>query len=297
MEHAQAAMTIFVTGDKGFVGRETVKQLTKAGHEVFGFDLMDGYDIRDLEQLEAALKASNADRILHLAAIARFSEADANPRLAHETNVIGTLNVARAAAKYHVPVVYASTGSCYMPIELKPPITEEFPVRGNSVYGVTKTLGEKYIQEYTTHIILRYGHLYGREKRYHGLIGGFISRIERGLEPQLYGGKQSNDFCYIKDIARANLLALEVPWDSWNQVYNIGTGEEITAEAAGQAVCDVAGYTGKVNVNEGRTVDPMRFVFSTEKAERMLGFKAEWNFADGLKDMFSETKTPPDLGG
>lgn len=283
-------MKILITGDRGFVGTETVKLLKKEKHEVIGFDIMDGFDIKDYKQLAEVVAKEKPDRILHLAAIARFDEADANPKRTHETNVIGTINVVEVAKAAKIPLVYASTGSAYMPIKLTPPITEAFPTMGNSVYGCSKALGEKYVEEHNPHIILRYAHLYGKEKRYHGLIGGFLSRIEHDLEPVLYGGKQSNDFTYIKDVARANLLALTASWDKWNQAYNVGTGEELTAEQAGRIICDASGYKGEIQIKPQRSVDPDRFVFDTSKAERMLGFKAEYDFAKGLTDMFQEEK-------
>lgn len=282
-------MKILVTGNLGFVGSETQKLLDKEGHEVVGYDIMAGCDIRDKSQLKQKVGQTGPDRILHLAAIARFAEADKDPKLAHETNVLGTKNVAEVAGLFHIPVVYASTGSVYMPIRQEPPITEEFEACGNSVYGCTKYLGETYIKSnQMPWIILRYAHLYGKEKRMHGLIGGFMDRIQRGLAPTLYGGKQSNDFTYIKDVARANLLALTSPWDKWNQIYNVGTGEELSAEKAGEIVCKIAGWDGEVERKEQRTVDPGRFVYDCSKAERMLGFKAEYDFESGLKDMFTE---------
>ena len=210
-------------------------------------------------------------------------------KTAFEINVGGTVNVAHLARKYHIPLVYASTGSVYMPIEQKPPINETFPARGNSVYGITKYLGEIYVREVSSPwIILRYAHLYGKEKRMHGLIGGFLERIQRGMAPTLYGGRQSNDFTYIKDIAGANFAALIAPWDKWGQVYNIGTGQEITAEEAGKTICRITGYKGRIEKKEMRTVDPMRFSFDCSKAERMLGFKAFYSFENGLKDMFGK---------
>jgi len=279
-------MRILITGNMGFVGSETQKLLEAKGHSVVGCDLMDGQDIRDIDQLQKNIKYSGIDRILHLAAIARFVDADKNPKLAFETNVIGTKNVVGVAKKLHIPLVYASTGSVYMPISQEPPIKEEWPTMGNSVYGCTKNIGEIFVKEHTPYIILRYAHLYGQEKRMHGLIGGFVERIKRGLAPVLYGGKQSNDFTYIKDVATANLLALTAPYDKWNQVYNIGTGEELTAEEAGKIICEMTGWKGKIEFKEGRTVDPQRFVFDIKKAEIMLGFKAEYDFRKGLKDMF-----------
>ena len=281
-------MRILITGNKGFVGTETQRLLEEKGHTVIGYDLMDGYDIRDGEQLEGAVIDTEPDRILHLAAIARFAEADKDPKLAYETNIVGTKNVADVAKRQHIPLVYASTGSVYMPIELVPPIKEDFPIRGNSVYGCTKAMGEMFVRENTPHIILRYAHLYGKEKRYHGLIGGFLSRIERGLAPTLYGGKQSNDFTYILDVAEANRLALESPWDRWNQAYNVGTGEELTAEDAGKIVCEVTGYKGDIEKKEQRTVDPGRFVYDMTKSKSMLGVEPRYSFRDGLKDMFTD---------
>ena len=277
---------ILITGNLGFVGTETQKLLETMGYKVFGYDIMENRDIRDGEQFEAHVKEWRINRILHLAAIARFVDADKDPLLAHETNVLGTKNVALIAAKYHIPVVYASTGSVYMPITEEPPITEEFKAQGNSVYGCTKRQGELYVQKLgNPWIILRYAHLYGKEKRLHGLIGGFLERINRGLAPTLYGGKQSNDFTYIADVARANYLALVAPWDKWNQIYNIGTGEEITAEEAGKVICNAFGYKGKVDKKEMRTVDPERFVYDCSKAEKMLNFKADFTFKQWMTDM------------
>ena len=286
-------MNILITGNKGFVGTETQKYIESQGHFVFGYDIMeDRNDIRDIERFEAFVVDNKIDRILHLAAIARFSDADKDPQLAFETNVLGTKNVASIAKKYHIPVVYSSTGSVYMPItDFKGSIKEDWPAKGNSVYGCTKYAGETYIRECSPYIILRYAHLYGKEKRMHGLIGGFTDRISRGLAPTLYGGKQSNDFTYIKDIARANYLAVTAPWDKWNQVYNIGTGEEISAEQAGKDICKALGWPeADVEIKEARTVDPERFWFDCTKAEKMLNFKYAYSFADGLKDMFKEDK-------
>lgn len=287
------SLKVLITGSEGFVGTATRAELELAGHSVVGYDLMGRNDIRDRQQLMETVERVKPDRILHLAAIARFADADADPLLAFSTNVDGTRTVAAVAEATHTPLVYASTGSVYMPISQEPPITEDFRTAGNSVYGCTKLVGELYVRKaHIPTIVLRYAHLYGSEKRGHGLIGGFIERIERGLAPTLYGGRQSNDFTYVKDVARANRLALEASWDRWGQTYNIGTGEEITAEDAGRMVCDAWGYTGDTVRVKGREVDPQRFVFDTTKAQRMLGFTASYSFAEGLADMAAGGSMP-----
>lgn len=277
---------VLVTGSNGFVGSETCKLLLENGHEVVRYDIMDGYDIRDKQQFEDFIIEYDPDRVLHLAAIARFADADRNPLLAHDVNVIGTKNIMEVCAKFHVPLVYSSTGSAIMPLDsYEPPFKEDIPARGNSIYGSTKAMGEYYVAQHTPHIILRYAHLLGAEKRMHGLIGGFLDRINRGMAPTLYGGKQTNSFTYIKDVARANMLALTAPWDKWNNIYNIGSPEEFSAEDAGKLVCEIFGYKGEIEVKEGRAVDPARFKFDVSKAKIMLGFEAKYTLREGLLDM------------
>ncbi len=288
-------MKILITGNQGFVGRETQRLLEKEGHEVVGYDLMAGQDIRDINMFREFVQKEKPDRILHLAATARFAEADKDPESAFETNSIGTRNVAKVAGEFHIPMVYSSTGSVYMPVQREMPMTEEFPARGNSVYGCSKYLGECYVRRHASpYIILRYGHLYGKDKRYHGLVGGFLAKITVGQKPILFGGKQTNDFAYVKDIAIANLKALTSPWDNWNQEYNIGTGVEISAEEAGNIICEVMGYTGGVEIFKGREVDPERFVYNIDKAKYMLGYTAKWSFREGIADMMSEVKASGD---
>lgn len=281
-------MRILVTGHLGFVGAETVGAIEASGRGVVGYDLMELCDIRCHRQLAETVNLLRPERILHLAAIARFADADRDPMLAWQTNVEGTRNVVEVAKAFHIPLVYASTGSAIMPLDgYEPPYREDIPARGNSVYGVTKAFGEYIVRQHTPHIILRYAHIYGKEKRGHGLVGGFVERIQRGLQPRLYGGQQTNDFVYIKDIAQANLLALTAPWDKWNRIYHIGTGIELTASEAGRLVCGVMGYGGKVEVKEPRQVDPGRFCFDISKARAMLGYEPHYSFEDGLRDMFN----------
>ena len=179
-------MKVLITGDEGFVGSATKEYLRKEQNwVVVGYDIVNGYDFTDESQFAAVLEAEKPDRILHLGAVANFAEADKHPIRAYETNARGTQVVAQLAGRHHIPLVYSSTGSVYMPITDKPPITESFPVKGNSVYGCSKCVGELYVQRYANpYIVLRYAHLYGRGKRKHGLVAGAIERIRRGAEPR-----------------------------------------------------------------------------------------------------------------
>jgi nucleoside-diphosphate-sugar epimerase len=278
---------IIITGHLGFVGSHTKKALEERGYEVIGYDLKEGNDIRNLSQLLKVFK--KGDKILHLAAIARFAEADKDPITAFTTNVKGTDYVAEAAHIVGVErIVYSSTGSVYMPIDETPPITEDFKARGNSIYGCSKYLGELYLKRWTTpYVILRYAHLYGEGKIGHGLVGGFLDRIQRGLSPILYNGVQGNDFTYIKDVVQANILALESPL--LNETYNIGTGEELSAKEAGDIICEMFGWVGEVEKKLGRSVDPLHFVYDISKAKKLLKYNPKYSFRDGLKDFYDKS--------
>ena len=275
---------IVITGASGFVGGHTLKALEEKGYKVFNYDIANDVkdDIRDIERLKEVIK--EGDKVLHLAAIARFGQADDDPWVAYTTNVLGTKNVARVCKENKADrIVYSSTGSVYMPIEQEPPITEDFQCRGNSVYGCVKYLGElALLKESPPYIIFRYAHLYGEGRMDHGAIGGFLARMKRGLAPTLYGGKQSNDFTYIKDIVQANILALES--DKLNEVYNIGTGQELSTEAVFEKMRDFLDYDKEFERTPARAVDPLRFVYDISKARTELGYNPEYDFAKGLED-------------
>lgn len=275
---------VVVTGSSGFVAGHTIPLLRVAGYKVVPYDLKIGLDVCDREALRSVL--TPGCKVLHLAAVSRFSDADDNPPEAYRTNVGGVATVLSVALEQGAErVVLASTGSVYMPAWCIP-ITEHHPVSGNSHYGLSKAMGERMAglcgQPF---VMLRYAHLFGPDKRTGGLIDNFLSRVSRGLKPVLYGGWQSNDFCYVQDVARANLLALET--SHLNEAFNIGSGVEVTTEEAYEAICRVTGYTGGCERAGLRVVDAPRFVFSIEKARRLLGYMPGWSFEDGLRDMMA----------
>lgn len=277
-------MKIIVTGSAGFVGKHTVEALKAKGYEVVAYDISEGLDLLNKKQLKEVIK--KGDKVLHLAAIARFADADKDPLLTYKVNVIGTQNVVDVCDKNKAErLIYASTGSVYMPIE-ELPITEEHKVRGNSVYGCSKAVAEKIVEGgKTPWIILRYAHLYGKGKMGHGAIGGFLAKMELGQPPVIYGGQQTNDFTYIKDIVESNILALETEdLEALNEAYNIGTGTELTTDEVFEIMAEKFDYHTLPERFPQRGVDPGRFAFSVEKAKKLLKFSAKYDFRQGLDD-------------
>ena len=271
---------VVVTGSEGFVAGATIPVLESHGFKVIRFDRKLGQDICNPADLRNTLRPG--DRILNLAAVARFKSCDEDPPEAYRTNTGGVAMLTQIAEEVGVErIVHASTASVYMPV-WQAPISEHHPTGGNSHYGVSKYLGEKMfgLHQKVPFIILRYAHLYGPGKQSGGLIDTFIDRITRGAAPILYGGAQSNDFCYIEDVAHANLAALLT--DHTNETYNIGTGVETTTEAALKLLSTLSGYNGPVDRQPMRAVDAPKFVLTIDKARRLLNWKPVWNFQTGL---------------
>ena len=275
-------MRVLVTGSEGFVAGHTIPLLEAAGHEVVRYDLELGQDVCIAGQLREHIVPGT--RILHLAAVARFAEADENPAEAYRTNVGGVATVLRVAKERGAErVVLASTGSVYMPV-WSVPVDENHPTSGNSHYGLSKALGERMVWVHKApFVLLRYSHLYGKDKKHGGLIDNFVERVDRGLRPVLYGGAQTNDFCYIKDVATANVQALLTP--HLGQTFNVGSGEEISTFDAAEVLREATGYKGEFMAGENRAVDAARFVYDISKARDLLGYQPQWSFRDGLRDM------------
>jgi len=277
-------MKVLVTGGSGFIGRATIEQLSKNEHTVINYDISNHRSILDRLTLEDFL-GMGVDKCLHLAAVSRFDMADRDPLQAYELNVNGTKVVAKACAKFNIPLVLASTGSVYMPITKEPPIKEDFPAVGNSQYACSKAVAEQVVKKYSPqYIILRYGHVYGIENQT-GLVGSILSRIARGIAPVIYGGQQSQDMVYVADVARANLLALEAPFSCWQDTYNISSGMELIVKDIIQSICKKFGWAGDISITPGRDQDATRMLFDISKAATKLGFEPEYTLEKGLEDM------------
>ncbi len=225
------------------------------------------------------------DKVLHLAAIPRFDDARQNPQKAVRVNVEGTLNIIQVCiGKKAERLIYSSTGSVYsrnVPV----PIREDASREPSSVYGLTKKQAEDWIFFYGNrlpYVVLRYAYVYGKGKDW-GAVGAFLKRIKEAKRPVVYGGKQTNDFIYIKDVVQANLLALET--DRTRQVFNVGTGRATSIKD----VCELCIKRSKTDltmkIEPAREFDFPVFVYDISKAQVLLDFDPKWNISKGIEDI------------
>lgn len=281
---------VIVTGGNGFIGTHTIEELVRRGFKVTAIDLEDdnlkgNCDFINCDILSNDLEKyiSHGDKVLHLAAVARFDKAEQNPTLSVRVNVEGTLNVINACIRKKADrLVYSSTGSVYS-TDAPIPIREDALRMPSSIYGLTKKMAEDLIFFYGNklpYIILRYGYVYGRGKDW-GAIGAFIKNIRRGKPPVIFGGKQTNDFIYIKDVVQANILGLETEY--LNQVYNIGTGRAVSIKDVCEICLKAMNADIKPIVEPARAFDFPVFVYDISKAEVLLKFRPKWSLLDGVK--------------
>lgn len=139
-------MKILVTGVKGQLGYDVVKELEKRGHEVYGTDV-DNMDITDGAAVEKTIKAYMPDAVIHCAAYTAVDNAEDNVDICRKINKDGTENIARACKKTGAKMIYISTDYVFDGQGTRPWEPEDKAAPLN-VYGLTKYEGELAIQKY-----------------------------------------------------------------------------------------------------------------------------------------------------
>jgi UDP-glucose 4-epimerase len=222
-----------------------------------------------------------------------LGECVSDPRTAWEVNTLGTWNVVEACLAAGVKrIVYSSSASVYGNA-VETPMTEEHPFNNRTTYGATKIANEQmlramYEQHKLPYVGLRYMNIYGPRLDYHGtyvsVIMKVLDRIFAGERPVIFGdGSQIYDFIHVADVARANVLAMQA--DCADENFNIGMG---VGTSINELVHILLALTGSRLEPEYRR-EAQSFVThrigSTEKAERLLGFRATIPLRDGLQSV------------
>lgn len=316
---------ILVTGGCGLIGSTTIDQLLKnenPGQIVIFDNLVRGSmrnvqdilkdervtlvkgDIRDQAAVEAA--TAGMDAVIHMAAI-RITACAAEPREAMEVMCDGTYNVVEAAQKAGVKKVLAASSASVLGMADTFPTTEaHHPYNNRTWYGASKVMLEGLLRSFNdmyglNYVAMRYFNVYGPRMDIHGkyteVLVRWMQRIEQGIPPLILGdGKTSMDFIYIEDLARANVLALKS--DASDEVFNVASGVETSLNELAAALMKVMGADPAMVPEYGpeRSVNPVaRRLAATEKAERMLGFKAEVDLEEGLRRLVTWWRANKDM--
>jgi len=304
---------VTVTGGMGFVGRHLVRALCRLGKQVTVIDVSDTNlgelppgarliqaDLRDYDSVHSAL--SGARIVFHLAGNASGTVSVQRPRFDFETNALGTANVANAAAAAGVRrLVYLSSAIVYGTPETTP-ICESHPTRPFLPYGASKLSGELVVR--SLHEALGLSVVIGRAFVLYGpgenprLAGGEVSQFLRwqlnGLPIQVTGDldAKTRDFLHVADLCHALLIIADRGDDG--QVYNLGSGSEVSMRTLARAVGAITGRDPAVEADESALDDSFRLVADTSRLGE-LGFRPQVQLDQGLRDLASMLGDRPEL--
>ena len=165
-----------------------------------------------------------------------------------------------------------------------------------SQYGISKHTVEHYLFLYgqlygLRWTVLRYANVYGPRQTPHGeagVVAIFCGRLLDGKPCTINGdGKQTRDYVFVGDVARANLLAAQ---KGFAGALNVGTGVETDVNALYGHLARAAGVSRPPEYGPARLGEQKRSCISPEAASRAIGWRPEVSLADGLARTFAHFK-------
>lgn len=308
-------MKIMVTGGAGFIGSNVVDGYIQAGHEVLVVDnLFTGkrsnvnpearfyeMDIRspDMGQL---METNRPDILCHHAAQISVPDSVSKPLEDAEINILGLINLLESAVKYNVKkVIFISSGGAIYGEASEYPTSESCNPKPFSPYAVSKYSSEHYLAyyrhqyglDYTT---LRYANIYGPRQIPHaeaGVVAIFMDNLIKGKSSVLNHFPDDDDgmvrdYCYVGDVAKANLKALE---KGSGDCFNIGTGLGTKTLTLYDIIYEAfkelrPGVSEKMSVpikKKARPGDLTRSCLVVDKARRILGWSPETTLEKGIR--------------
>ena len=299
---------VLLIGGAGLIGSHIVDQLIAT--PVAEIVVFDNFVRGNKDNLAAAMRSpkvkviegSMTDRAaldqamagvdgLFLLASLWLGECVNEPRSAWEVNTLGTWNVIEAARAHHVKrIVYSSSASVYGNAVVTP-MTEEHPFNNRTTYGATKIANEQMFramneQHQLAYVGMRYMNIYGVRMDYEGtyvsVIMKVLDRLFAGERPVIFGdGSQIYDFIYVEDAAAANILAMQA--ECVDEFFNVGMGIGTSINDLVLQLIELTGATIKPEYKAEAQSFVTHRIGSTEKAERLLGFRATTPLREGLR--------------
>ena len=297
-------MKSLVIGGSGFIGRNIIELLNKKGHYTVSYDIAkkdsDANDhitgnISDYDKLNGSMK--DVDYVFNLAAVTSPPEFEDINSNGYEINVMGTYNILKAAYKNNVKkVILASSSAVYGNINV--PVKEDMVTNAYpNLYAVTKYTNEITARSFSLlrhldSVYLRYFNTYGigenSKGAYSSIFHKFIEDLKNKKTPVIFGdGTQRRDFIYIKDNARASVLAMEK--GKTGEAYNIGTGVSTDFNTIYKIIKEEMDSNIEPKYEKNPFSSYQMFTQANiEKAKNELGFDPEYNIRSGVRAMLDQ---------
>ncbi len=317
-------MKILVTGAAGFIGSHLMEELQQHLHWVMALDRVfpDTTIVRDAREVRPGVKVFynqvqadfcktdtvriffeswKPDIVCHLGAVPSVKQSVDDPLNTMHNNVTGTWNVFEAARLAGVKrVVFISSGAVYGQTAFAYSgklLHEDLPLLPLNPYAISKKFGEEMAQQWASDIwegpdtvSLRLSNVFGpRQKR----DAAYASCIERFLwqwrdkKPLTIvpDGHQRRDMVYVKDVVRAIRFAAESSHQFGGTAINIGSGENYSILETADLI---GGAEYPREFIEHRKGEIRETKFDIQKADRLLGWKPEVSFEEGIEILKNE---------
>jgi len=315
-------MTVLVTGGAGYIGSHCVRILKDRGYEPVVIDnLIEGHiqsldlnevkfyngDIGDKNILDKIFKENNIDGVIHFAAYLVVPESEREPYKYYKNNVGATLELINAMVENNVKYIVFSSSAATYGIPENIPIFEGDSQNPISVYGETKLAIEKMLACFDRahglkYVALRYFNVAGAYKT--GEIGEahntephiipIILQVANGLREKFKicgndyntpDGTNVRDYVHVEDLIDAHIKALEyLKKENKSDCFNLGGGGGYSNLEILNAARKVTGHPIPCEFTERRPGDPDISIASSEKAEKILGWKREYKTIESIID-------------
>jgi UDP-glucose 4-epimerase len=323
-------MRYLITGGAGFIGSHLAEALVSAGHEVHVLDDLSTGSIENIRHLKpdpgfhytidtadsarvVAELVDEADVVYHLAAAVGVELIVDSPVRTIETNVHTTEIILAQANKKKKPVFLASTSEVYgksadLPFREDSDLLLGPTTKGRWSYACSKALDEylglAYWKERKLPVVV--GRLFNtvgprQTGRYGMVIPSFVRQALAGQHLTVHGdGNQRRCFCHVADIVQA-LIGLMDRSDSYGEVFNIGSTEEITILELADRVRRAAGSDSEIvlipydQAYEQGFEDMQRRVPDISKVGEALGWRPAHTLDEILADVIESQRVPEEL--
>jgi len=300
---------VLVTGGAGFIGSYVVDALIKNGAEVLVIDnLSTGrrenlnpkakfyeMNIADLN-IKDIFEKEKPEIVYHFAFNVLVPKSVENP-LIDMDSISGSLNVLINSQKSGVKkVIFSSSGFIYGNTD-KLPVKETEPVDPISPYVVAKYAVENYLKFFNKaynlpYVIFRNAAVYG-PKQITGAMADYIRKLKSDTQAEIWGdGNKTRDYVFIDDVVKANLLALDLPDNFSDPVFNIGSGKETTLNELYKKIAFLLGKEAKPIYHPERPGEQIRYCLDNSKIKKELGWNMDYDLDEGLSVIIKNLNNP-----
>ncbi|HYC32736.1 MAG TPA: NAD-dependent epimerase/dehydratase family protein [Gemmatimonadales bacterium] len=301
-----------MTGGAGFIGSHIAEAYLAEGWEVTIIDDLSRGHQKNVPSganfVKADIRSPEARRLLatgkfdvlnHHAAQIDVRVSVDQPSLDADINLVGFVNLLEGAGEGGVRrVVFASSGGVVYGDPEVVPTPEQAPKGPISPYGVSKLSGEYYLRALGAlrgfeGIAMRYANVFGPRqdpKSEAGVVSIFVSRLLDKQKLTVFGdGKQTRDYVFVKDVARANVLASRATVPPGPDIdataFNVATGIQTSVLELAERVGKVMGAKPEIEFAAPRAGELLRSSLDIGKARRVLGWSPTVGFDDGLPQL------------